>query len=67
MIGEISQVSELIQGFSSSDVEPAGFQRYSSQLQLRSGLGMLPVCVLARDPENRILDFLAFLHECSPL
>ena len=41
MIGEISQVSELIQGFSSSDVEPAGFQRYSSQRQLRSGLVLL--------------------------
>ena len=27
-----------------ADVEPAGSQRYSSQLQLRSGLGML-VCL----------------------
>ena len=35
--------------------------RYSSQLQLRSGLGMLPVrpsvCLWTLDPENRAKDF----------
>ena len=30
--------------FDRTEVEPSPTGRYSSQLQLRSGLGMLPVC-----------------------
>ena len=53
-----------------SEVEPVWYRRYSSQLQLRSGLGMLVspcVCVCGKVTENRAKDFLAFLHECSLL
>ena len=61
-----SEKVEEVQKSRVTDVEQVLTGRYSSQLQLSSGLGML-VCLSAKVTENRAKDFLAFWHECSLL
>ena len=57
-------------GLTITDVEPmapGAMLQFSTSVEVRPGNVGPSVCVSAKVTENRVSDFLAFLHECSLL